>query len=101
MKMHNNTYCTDEVLIKGYVCYEDREPVKGAIVILQELFSRDRSCEFNKDEEAVYSTYTTTNCHGEFCLFICDKSKYYKIKVFDNQYNCRYYRNCNINIDLE
>lgn len=99
MRRYNDTYYTDKVLLKGYVYYEDKEPVKGAIVILEQLFRRDRSCKCNKDEEAVYSTYTITNCYGEFCFFIYDRTKYYKIKIFDNQYSYNTHHNCNIDLE--
>lgn len=101
MKRYDGTCYTDKLLIKGCVTYENEEPVKGAIVILEQLYWRAHPYDFNSGEEAVYSTYTTTNYYGEFCFFIYDRTKYYKIKIFDNQYNCKHYRSSNINIDLE
>ncbi|WP_070001151.1 hypothetical protein [Cellulosilyticum sp. I15G10I2] len=87
MRRNKNTTYTDEVFIKGCVCYEDLEPVKNAIVILEQILLMKPSCAFNVEHEVIYSTYTTTNRHGEFCFLIGDRNKYYKIKVFDTHYN--------------
>lgn len=89
MKRNQNSYHADQVLIKGYVCYEDGEVVKNAIVILEQM---------GLIREVIYSMYTTTNRYGEFCFLIDDKDKYYKIKVFDTNYINKHH--CNVNICL-
>lgn len=79
MDQEYNEYYIDQILIKGCVHYEDNSPVKGTIVILEKI-----SCE--EQGEDIYITHTLTNCYGEFCFFISDRTSYYKIKVFNNHH---------------
>lgn len=69
----NKYHC--ETFIKGIVLYEDLEPVKSAIVILEMI------CNSEKEEIAIYSK---TNEKGEFYFSVTDLNHCYKLKVFNN-----------------
>jgi hypothetical protein len=91
MSLYDKGSAIDRVLLKGYVYYKDGTPVQKAIVILEQLDSCRR--------RGIHLNDTTTNCYGEFCFYIEDRTKSYKIKVFDNQYSGRDYQTYKINME--
>lgn len=86
MEQIYNEYDAENVLIRGWVRYQDFSPVKGAVVILEMI-----PCAYNEelqeeDFQGIYLNHTLTNSNGEFCFIITDKKSSYKIKVFDNHH---------------
>ncbi|WP_077611676.1 hypothetical protein [Clostridium sp. Marseille-P2415] len=86
MEQIYNEYDTENVLIKGWIRYQDFSPVRGAVVILEKI-----DCFYNEelqeeDYQGIYLNHTLTNRNGEFCFIITDKKSSYKIKVFDNHH---------------
>lgn len=85
MIINNYTPNYKPILFKGYVYYEDMTPVKNAIVLLEVVLYDGERAYTNTKLQNSYS-YTTTNRWGQFYFQIFDPTRYYKIKIFDNQH---------------
>lgn len=79
--------CCPNVLIRGYVYYEDMTPVIDALVILERVLSKEEIIYTNsklQNKGDFYCASSTTNSFGKFCFPIFDTNHYYKIKIFEN-----------------
>lgn len=81
--MKKNIYKCNSTLFKGYLYYEDRTPVKNAVVLLEMVSSKWEKL-YMKSCNIPYFAYCTTNEYGEFSFRINDQNHYYKIKIFEN-----------------
>ncbi|MDR5585905.1 MULTISPECIES: hypothetical protein [Clostridium] len=96
--MRNINCDYNSVLFKGYLYYEDRTPVKNAIVLLEIVLS-DKEKAYTEKDSSLYCAYSVTNDLGEFCFKISDKNHYYKIKICEN-HNIKCLDNETIFVDM-
>ncbi|NFR87214.1 MULTISPECIES: hypothetical protein [unclassified Clostridium] len=96
--MRNINCDYNPVLFKGCLYYEDRTPVKNAIVFLEIVLSDKEKASIKKNSN-LYCAYSITNDLGEFYFQISDKDHYYKIKIFEN-HNIKCLDNETIFVDM-
>lgn len=73
-------------VIRGLVRYTNKNPVRGAVVILERMVTVFNEELQEADVTGVYQNYTFTNKSGEFCFPVNDTKSTYRIKVFDNHH---------------
>jgi hypothetical protein len=73
-------YGYEHKLIRGYIQDKKRNPIKGAVVILEKI--QPEYCGIETEHEDICIDYMVTNRQGEYCFVISDITSYYKIKVF-------------------
>ena len=73
-------------IIRGIVRYKNRVPVRGVIIILEQMVNVFNEELKEEDWEGVYLGFTQTNMHGEFCFSVPDNTVTYLVKVFDNHH---------------